>query len=287
MSEPWFVEKHTRHAGFTLAVESRLFEARSEYQKIEVIQTPEFGRMLLLDGAVMLTDRDEFVYHEMLVHPALFAHAHPERVLIIGGGDGGSVRETLKHAAVQRVTLVEIDRLVVDTCRKYFPALTSSLDDPRAEVLIQDGFEYLDHHRAEFDVILVDSTDPVNLAEGDATTPAAVLFTDRFYSKIKAALRPGGLAAFQSENPFYSGRVLRDMHRDLRAQFGKVMLYLANIPTYPGGYWSFTVASDQVDLRHPRAAPVPAWTETLQYFQPAMFPGILVLPRYVERLIAP
>jgi spermidine synthase len=222
----------------------------------------------------------------MLVHPPLFAHPNPKRVLIIGGGDGGSVREALRHAGVERVTLVEIDGLVVETCRKYFPALTSGLDDPRAEVLIQDGFAYLDDHQGQFDVILVDSTDPVNLAEDNQPTPAAVLFTPDFYGKIQRALRPGGIAAFQSENPFYSGPVLRDMHRDLRAQFGKVMLYLANVPTYPGGLWSFTVASDQVDLHDLRIASPPEWTRQLKYFQPAMFPGILVLPRYVEQLIS-
>lgn len=287
MNETWFVEKHTRHAGLTLAVQARLFESKSEFQTVEVLQTPEFGKMLLLDGAVMLTERDEFVYHEMLVHPALFAHPKPERVLIIGGGDGGSVREALKHASVKKVTLVEIDGLVVETCRKYFPALTAGLDDPRAEVLIQDGFAYLDGHQGEFDVILVDSTDPVNLTDEDQATPAAVLFTPDFYRKIKAALRPGGLAAFQSENPFYSGRVIRDMHRDLRGVFKNTMLYLVNIPTYPGGYWSFTVASDQVHLRDMRVSPEPAWTRSLRYFQPAMFPGILVLPRYVEQLVTP
>ena len=286
MSEPWFVEKHTPHAGITLAVEARLFEGRSRFQKVEVLQTVGFGRMLLLDGAVMLTERDEFIYHEMLVHPALFAHPAPERVLIVGGGDGGSVRETIKHEAVRRVTLVEIDGMVVETCRRFFPALTASLEDPRVEVRIQDGFEFLAGRRAAFDVILVDSTDPVPLAVEGAPGPAERLFTPRFYAMLRAALRPGGLVAFQSENPFYSGKILAEMHRDLRAAFGKVALYLAHIPTYPGGFWSFTVASDTVDLGRMRVDPAPAWTDSLRYFHQALFPGALALPRYIEQLIS-
>ena len=286
MSEGWFVEKYTRHVGITMAVEARLFEGRSGFQKVEVLQTPEFGRMLLLDGAVMLTERDEFVYHEMLVHPALFAHPRPERVLIVGGGDGGSVREALKHEAVRAITLVEIDGMVVDVCRRFFPALTAGLADPRVEVRIQDGFAYLDEHRGEFDVILVDSTDPVPLVDEGQQAPAEKLFTPRFYGKLRAALRPGGLVAFQSENPFYSGKVVAAMHRDLRAAFQKVALYLACIPTYPGGFWSFTVASDTVDLRAFRVERAPDWTRALRYFQPALFPGALALPRYIEQLIA-
>jgi spermidine synthase len=286
MSEPWFVEKHTPYVGITLAVEARLFDRQSGFQKVEVLQTEGFGRMLLLDGAVMLTERDEFIYHEMLVHPALFGHPRPQRVLIVGGGDGGSAREALKHERVRDVTLVEIDPMVIEVCRRFFPALAACLDDPRVNVKVQDGFEFLDQHRAEFDAILVDSTDPVPLAVEGKPGPAERLFTPRFYAKLREALRPGGLVAFQSENPFYSGKILAAMHGDLRAVFGKVALYLAHIPTYPAGFWSFTVASDEIDLHGLRVDPVPGWIGALRYFQPAMFPGALVLPRYIEQLIS-
>jgi spermidine synthase len=286
MTPSWFVEKHTPHAGLTLAIEARLHEEQSAFQKIEVLQTAGFGRMLLLDGAVMLTDRDEFVYHEMLVHPPLFAHPRPERVLIVGGGDGGSVREVLKHESVREITLVEIDGRVVEVCRKYFPALTAGLDDPRVRVLVEDGFQFLDRHPSAFDAILVDCTDPVPLTEDSSTGIARQLFTPRFYSKLKASLRPGGVAAFQSENPFYSGAVLTQMHRELSAEFRYRALYLANIPTYPGGFWSFTAASNDLDLLAFRPNRTPAFLDALRYFQPGMFPGALVLPRYIERLIA-
>jgi spermidine synthase len=192
----------------------------------------------------------------------------------------------LKHESARSIILVEIDGMVVDVCRRFFPALAAALDDPRVEVRIQDGFEYLDAHEAAFDVILVDSTDPMPLAVEGAPGPAERLFTPRFYEKLRRALRPGGLVALQSENPFYNGAVLAAMHRDLRAVFAKVSLYLAHIPTYPAGFWSFTVASDTRDLHEPWPRPFPAWGESLRYFQPGMFPGALALPRYIERLIA-
>jgi spermidine synthase len=207
-------------------------------------------------------------------------------VLIVGGGDGGSVREALKHEQVREITLVEIDGRVVEVCREYFPALTSGLDDPRVKVRVENGFDFLDRHPASFDVILVDCTDPVPLTEESTTDIARQLFTPRFYHKLKKALRPGGLAAFQSENPFYSGAVLTQMHRELSAEFKLRGLYLANIPTYPGGFWSFTTASDGIDMRRMHADPAPAFLSSLRYFQPDMFPGALVLPRYIERLIA-
>ena len=286
MPEAWFLEKHTRHVGITIEVRERLFEEQSEFQKVEVLDTPEFGRILLLDGAIMFTERDEPAYHEMLVHPPLFAHPRPERVLVVGGGDGGTIRELLKHEAVRSITLVEIDRMVIDVCRRFFPALSAGIDDPKVSVEIADGFAFLDAHLGEFDTILVDSTDPVPLAAENEPGPAEPLFTAEFYGKLHAALRPGGLTVFQSENPFYSGAILAKMHRELRGVFGKVQIYFSNIPTYPGGYWSFTSASDTVDLRRLRVEQPPRFLADLNYFQPAMFPGALVAPRYVERLLA-
>jgi spermidine synthase len=279
MAEDWFLEKHTPHAGLTLAVGGRLLDTRSPFQRIEVLDTLEYGRMLLLDGCVMLTDRDEHVYHEMIVHPPLLLHPAPRRVLIVGGGDGGSVREVLRHAPVERVTLVEIDAAVIATARRFFPALTSGLDDPRCEVVCRDGFDFLDENPAAFDVILVDSIDPVG--EG------AKLFTATFYEKVRAALREGGIAVLQTESPFYSTDVLVGVCRKLRALFSHVAPYLAHVPTYPSGLWSFTFASHGVDPLAARLREQPAFLADLKYFNPALCRAAFVLPTYLARRLAP
>lgn len=276
MAETWFTEKHTPHAGLTLAVGGRLFDQQSPYQRVEVLETLEFGRMLLLDGCVMVTDRDEFVYHEMIVHPALLAHPRPEQVLIVGGGDGGSVREALRHQAVRSVHLVEIDPVVIDTCRRFFPALSGGLDDPRVTVLVKDGFDHLDAHQGAYDVILVDSMDPVG--------EAAKLFTSPFFEKVKRALAPGGIAVFQSESPFYHADILRQLMESLRERFRHVAPYLAHIPTYPSGLWSFTFASDAVN---PRTCPLrdePALAAGLKYFHPELFRAAFVTPNYLRQV---
>jgi len=275
MPENWFLEKHTPYAGLSLAVTARLLDQRSAFQHIEVLECPEYGRVLLLDGCVMLTDRDEYVYHEMIVHPALLMHPDPRNVLIVGGGDGGSVREVLRHDTVQRVELVEIDEAVIETARRFFPALSAKLDEPRVSIHCEDGFAYLDGHQGQYDFIVVDSIDPVG--------EAAKLFTSAFYEKVKAALRPGGIAVFQTESPFYSTEVLAQVQEKLRSLFGHVAPYLAHIPTYPSGLWSFTFASDAIN---PRTAPLqrePAFLDELKYLTPELVRAAFVLPAYLRR----
>ncbi|MDH4120405.1 MAG: polyamine aminopropyltransferase [Deltaproteobacteria bacterium] len=274
----WFTEKQTPHLGLTLEVKRRLFDRTGPYQRVEVMETVEFGNLLVLDGCVMVTDRDEFVYHEMIAHPALALHPNPERVLIIGGGDGGSVREAVKHEAVKSVTLVEIDQLVIDACREFFPALTASFHHPKAQVLVADGFAHLDDHPQAYDVILVDSTDPVG--------PAEVLFSPAFFHKVRASLRPGGFAVFQSENPFLMGGIIRKMHQDLRPLFGQVALYLALIPTYPGGHWSFTLCADQVNPAQVLPRPL-SFEDSLKYYNQGIHTAAFQLPGYLRRLLAP
>lgn len=275
MSEDWFLEKHTPYAGLSLAVTARLYDERSAFQRVEVLECPEYGRVLLLDGCVMLTDRDEFVYHEMIVHPALLMHPHPRDVLIIGGGDGGSVREALRHDTLEHVELVEIDEAVIETSRRFFPALSARLDDPRVAIHCEDGFTYLDSHQGRYDLIVVDSIDPVG--------EAAKLFTQSFYEKVKAGLRPGGCAVFQTESPFYNAEVVAQVQEKLRPLFRQVAPYLAHIPTYPSGLWSFTFASDAID---PRTAPLqrrPAFLDELQYLTPELLRAAFVLPAYLRR----
>ena len=278
MPDDWFQENHTPYAGLTLAVGERLHDQHSAYQHIEVLQTLEYGRMLVLDGFVMLTERDEFVYHEMLVHPALLTHPEPRRVLIIGGGDGGSVREVLRHETVERVELVEIDEEVVKTCRRYFPALTRGLDDARVSLHCKDGFDYLDDHPDAYDVILVDSIDPVG--------EAAKLFTTSFYRKVKAALKNGGSAVFQTESPFYNPEVVAQVSRRLRMLFANVAPYLAHIPTYPSGLWSFTFASQTVDPLTSELHAKPALLAELKYLNPDVCKAAFALPNYIRAHLA-
>jgi spermidine synthase len=276
MADTWFTEKHTPHAGITLAVGGRLFDQQSQYQHVEVLETLEFGRMLLLDGCVMVTDRDEYVYHEMITHPALLAHPKPDTVLIIGGGDGGTVREALRHKAVRSVHLVEIDPMVIDASRQFFPALTKDLDNPRVQVLVKDGFDHLDDHPGAYDVILVDSMDPVG--------EAAKLFTSPFFEKVKRAMKPGGIAVFQSESPFYHAEILRQLMESLRKTFRYVAPYLANIPTYPSGMWSFTFTSDAIDPRTCALRSEPALADGLRYFHPDLFRAAFVTPNYLRKI---
>lgn len=274
MSDNWFTEKHTPHSGLTLEVGNTLFDQHSDFQHIQVLETLEFGRMLLLDGCVMLTDRDEHVYHEMIAHPALLTHPDPKSVLIVGGGDGGSVREVLKHETVESVHLVEIDEAVINTSRQFFPALATGLDDPRVSIHCQDGFAYLDAHQDTYDIILVDSIDPVG--------EAAKLFTSSFYGKVRGGLRQGGTAVFQSESPFYSGPVLGQLVQKLRPFFPHVAPYLAFIPTYPSGLWSFTFASDCVDPKTIQPRQTPSFLKGLKYFNGEILSAAFTLPNFIR-----
>lgn len=222
-------------------VSSRLFRTRSAYQQIEVWDTAPFGRTLLLDGVVQTSERDEFIYHEMLAHVPLLAHPNPQRVLIIGGGDGGCLRRVLEHP-VREVVQVEIDAAVVEASLKWLPGISGgAYDDPRAQLIIGDGFAFLEETGQAFDVILIDSTDPVGAA--------IPLFTDRFYKAAARRLRRGGLLVTQSGSPLLMAAELTRVVRLLETIFQRTSVYLANIPSYPAVLWSFTAASQTADPR--------------------------------------
>lgn len=235
----WYTEKHTDNAGITLKVSQTLFSGASEYQQLDIVETEEFGRMMLLDGLVMCTERDEFVYHDMIVHPALFTHPDPKQVLVIGGGDGGTIREIVRHPGVELATLCEIDGLVVDKSVEFLPTMASAIDGkhPKVKLHIDDGLAYIREHQNEFDVILVDSTDPIG--------PAVGLFEKDFYQLVHGALKEDGIMVAQSESPFYHAEIQKNMYRNLREVFPIVEMYQAFIPTYPSGLWSFAFASKQ------------------------------------------
>jgi spermidine synthase len=235
MKGAWLLDQGSPDITTAFRISRLLHEEQTAYQHLEIYESPAFGRMLVLDGAVQTTERDEFIYHEMLVHPALCTHPAPKRVLIIGGGDGGALEEALKHP-LDRATLVEIDEAVVRTSRQYLPGVACrAFDDPRASVVIGDGIAYAAETPARFDVVLVDSTDPQG--------PATGLFSPDFYGTIARRLTPGGIVTVQSGSAIYQRDLIRSVRRTLRPFFPIVRTYVAAVVEYPGTLWSFTLGS--------------------------------------------
>jgi spermidine synthase len=267
-------EYQTGASGIFFTVKDVLYEGRSRFQRIEIIRNKDYGRVLLLDGLVQTTERDEFYYHEMLVHPAMCSHPRPDRVLIIGGGDGGALREVLKHP-VRKAWLVEIDGKVIEACREHFPWLKATFRDARAELVVADGNVFIDKVRERFDVILVDSSDPVG--------PSTVLHQEGFYRKLKAKLNPGGIIAAQA------GSLM--LHLDSHARksvflkriFRHSPLYLGPVPTYPVGMWCYNFLSDRVDPAEVRTLYVP---EGLRYFNPDVYRAAFALPNFLAERLA-
>lgn len=275
MTEIWFTEKQTDHYGITMKLKETYVRERTDFQDLAMVETEEWGTMLLLDGMVMTTDRDEFVYHEMVAHPALFTHPNPEHVLVVGGGDGGVIREILKHPGVKRAVLVDIDGKVIEYSKRYLPQIASGLDDPRVEVIVNDGFMHIHDHKNRYDVIMVDSTEPVG--------PAVQLFTRGFYQGIYDALREDGLFVAQTDNPWFKADLIRNVSRDVKEVFPIVRTYWANVPTYPSGLWTFTLGSKKYDPLEVDEASIPE-IDT-KYYSPRLHKAAFVLPKFVEDLV--
>ena len=216
--------------GYGIAIKRKktLFCEQSPFQKVEVFESDStLGRVLTLDDLMMTTEGDEFHYHEMIAHIPMMHHKSPKTVLVIGGGDGGTVREVLKHDTVEKVILCEIDGMVIDACKKYLPTISCELDNPKCEILVEDAIEYIKNKENMFDIILIDSTDPMGPGEG--------LFTEEFYTNVKRSLKPGGIVAAQSESPFVNKEEIKKMYTLLKKVFPICATYTSNIPTYPGG----------------------------------------------------
>ncbi len=227
--------------GFGIAIKAGkvLFSKQSDFQKVEVFETDSIlGRVLTLDDLMMTTEGDEFHYHEMIAHIPMMQHKNPESVLVIGGGDGGTVREVLKHKTVKRVVLCEIDGMVIDACKEFLPTISCGLDDERVEILVQDAIEYIKNKKCLFVIVVIDSTDPMGPGEG--------LFTDEFYTNVKNSLKSGGIMVAQSESPFAQAESVKKMYIQLNKVFPICSTYTSNIPTYPGGYWAWAFCSESV-----------------------------------------
>jgi len=227
--------------GYGLVIKAKkvLFSEQSPFQKVEVFDSDsDLGRILTLDDLMMVTEGDEYHYHEMIVHIPMMQHPCPKSVLVIGGGDGGTVREILKHKTVERVVMCEIDGMVIEVSKKYLPSLSCKLDDPRVEIKVQDAIEYVKDQKDEFDIILIDSTDPMGPGEG--------LFTEEFYTNVKNSLKKGGIMVAQSESPFSQKEAVQKMYKLLKNVFPVCATYTSNMPTYPGGYWAWAFCSETV-----------------------------------------
>ncbi len=283
-SEQWFGERERVGLEQRIQVRSVLYEGRSDYQTIRVLDTVPFGRALILDDALQTTETDEFIYHEMMVHPALISLAQPERVLIVGGGDGGCLRRALEHP-LREVVQVELDRAVVEACRRHLPRVSSgAFDDPRLRLLFADGYEFVEKAQEPFDAIIVDLTDP--FPSGHSLR----LFTAEFYQAVRGILKEEGLMVTQSSSPLLLTDELLRIYANLKAVFPLVRVYLAPVPAYPGVLWSFTLASGGND---PLALDEAAVRQRLEargisprYYSPQMHLASFALPPFLAGLLA-
>lgn len=272
--ELWFTEKQTEQFGITAKIRETLVTEKTQFQDLAIIDTIEFGRMLVLDGMVMTTVKDEFVYHEMVAHPVLFTHPNPQNVLVVGGGDGGVIREVLKHKQVEKAVLVEIDGKVIEHSKKYLPETAGELDNPRVEVIVNDGYMHIHDNKNKYDVIMVDSTEPVG--------PAVELFTRGFYQGIFDSLKEDGIFVAQTDNPWFKADLIQTVNRDVREIFPIVRIYGANIPTYPSGLWTFTIGSKKYDPLQADESKIPELDT--KYYSPRLHKAAFALPKFVEDL---
>jgi len=271
----WFTELQTPDMAISCRIKETLHHEETPFQRLAVYNTAQFGRMLTLDDVIQTTVMDEFVYHEMITHVGLNTHPNPRRVLVIGGGDGGSIREIIKHPSVEKATLVEIDAGVIRAAKEFLPEISCALEDPRVEVLVEDGIKHVKEHRDTYDMIIVDSTDPVG--------PAVGLFGADFYRDVCNALTDGGLFVAQTESPFFNRELIPRIIKDVGGIFPLVRLYLACVPSYPGGLWSFTMGSKKYDPLQVTEEQIPALNT--RYYSASVHRAAFVLPPFVAELV--
>ncbi|MBS3757864.1 MAG: polyamine aminopropyltransferase [Desulfobacterales bacterium] len=271
----WIKETHQDSVALSFKVENTLFSGKSPFQQVDIVKTRDHGAMLLNDGIIMVSERDEFVYHEMISHVPLSVHPAPSRVLVIGGGDGGTVREVVKHDSISRVVMVEIDEMVVNACREHMPSVSHALKDPRVELIIGDGVKYVATTDETFDVVLIDSTDPIG--------PAAPLFDRQFYQNVAGILTEDGIMISQAESPFYDFKIQSAMLANQRPFFNRLHLYTFTNLTYPGGLWSFGFGANALcpltdfDPNRIRASGIQT-----RYYTPEIHASAFMLPKFVQ-----
>ncbi len=276
----WFSEMQTPNVKLSIRIDRQLYSGKSEFQRIDVFDSPEFGRFLTLDGYMMLTEKDEFIYHEMITHVPMAVHPKVRDVLVIGAGDGGVIRELARYPEIEHIDMVEIDPLVVEVCKKYLPQTACRLDDPRLSIHYEDGVRFVRDKHDKYDLIIVDSTDPFGPGEG--------LFTREFYGSCFHALREDGIMVNQHESPFYDEDAVacQRAHKRIVESFPISRVYQAHIPTYPSGHWLFGFASKKYhplrDLNETR------WNMRgikTRYYTTTLHKGAFYIPAYVEELL--
>ena len=278
LNDNWFTEVCDEcGSALSFRIIRKLHEEQTEFQKVEIFETQDYGTLLALDGYVMLTELDNFIYHEMMTHPALFSHADPRNILIIGGGDCGSLQQVLKHTTVKSVLLVEIDPRVTQLCERYFPQLCSANNDQRVEFVFQDAVQWIRSYPSdEFDVIIIDSTDPIG--------PATHIYSSDFYSQCLRILRDSGLVIHQSESPLiHLQSIILPMRKNFaRAGFQECRTLLFPVCSYPSGWWSATMACKNGAVEFVRESDAQAGIIKTRYYTAAIHQAALALPNFIQ-----
>lgn len=278
--ELWYTEEHTKNVRFSIKVDKHLYSNQSEFQRIDIMDSYEFGRFLALDGCMMLTEKDEFIYHEMMVHVPMATNPNIKSVLVIGGGDGGAVRELCRYPNVTQIDLVEIDEMVVEACKLHLQQTSCELEDERVNIYYEDGLKFIRRKENVYDLIIVDSTDPFGPGEG--------LFTREFYGNCYKALTDEGILVNQHESPYYKvyAQSLQKAHERVQGYFPIIKLYNAHIPTYPSGNWMFGFASKVFDpIKDLNEQQWVALGINTQYYNADVHRGSFALPNYVKKLL--
>src|SRR5665647_3377274 len=276
----WFSETHSEGVKLSIQIEKQLYSGKSNFQRIDVFESKQLGKFFTLDGLIMITEKDEFIYHDMIVHVPMATNPKIENVLVIGAGDGGTVRELVRYASIKKIDMVEIDQMVVEVCQEYFPNSTSGLKDKRVTLHFEDGLKFVEGKTALYDLIIVDSTDPIGPGEG--------LFTREFYGNCNRALKKNGILVNQHESPFYPEYALQMQraHRRINEFFPIAKVYQVHIPTYASGHWLFGFASKTFDpVADLNSDEWNALGLTTKYYNTEIHKGAFAIPNYVKQLL--
>lgn len=280
LMELWFTEEHTKNVRFSIKVDKQLVSRQGDFQRIDVFETKEFGKVLTLDGLLMVTEKDEFIYHEMITHVPMAVNPDIKKILVIGAGDGGTIRELTRYETVEHIDMVEIDREVVTVCKDYLPQTACKLEDERVHIHYEDGLKFVRKPVNEYDLIIVDSTDPFGPGEG--------LFTKEFYGNCFKALTEHGILINQHESPYYENdlKAMQRAHKNIKSVFPVSTVYQIHIPTYPSGHWLFGFASKGLSpIKDLKAEKWNGLGLKTKYYNTNLHLGSFALPNYVMELL--
>jgi len=278
--ELWYTENHTKNVRFSIKVDTQIISVKSEFQQIDIFNSVEFGKILTLDGFLMLTEKDEFIYHEMIAHVPMAVNTKAKKVLVIGAGDGGTIRELTRYKTIEQIDVAEIDKMVVDICREYLPQTSSRFDDKRVSLYFEDGLKFVRSKKDEYDIIIVDSTDPFGPGEG--------LFTREFYGNCYTALKEDGILINQHESPYYpeDAKAMKRAHKQIFSVFPICRVYQAHIPTYPSGHWLFGFASKKLEpIEDLDENNWKSFNIKTKYYNMDLHKGAFALPTYVREML--